>query len=201
VAKLDGGERGDVVSETVLPELPWEWTFDDLARLPEDGHRYEIVDGGLHVSPPPTPRHQLAASRLGYALTLAAPAELEVVEGVGVHLGKSMLVPDVVVLRSVAVLGRATVVSPADVLLAVEIVSPSSVSMDRLLKPAHYADVRIPSYWRVELDRAAGPAVAVHELEGDHYRETVVVPAGETCEVSRPYRLTLDPARLVGPRI
>lgn len=123
------------MSETVLPELLREWTFDDLARLPEDGHRYEIVDGGLYVAPPPTPGTSSPLLSWGYALTLAAPAELEVVAGVGVDLGKSTLVPDVVVLRSSALLGRAVVVSPTDVLLAIEIVSPSWVSRTGCLHP------------------------------------------------------------------
>jgi hypothetical protein len=38
----------------VLPVHPL-WTFADLEELPDDGYRYEIIDGSLHVSPPPTP--------------------------------------------------------------------------------------------------------------------------------------------------
>jgi Uma2 family endonuclease len=51
----------------VLPVHPL-WTFADLEELPDDGYRYEIIDGSLHVSPPPTPRHQSITHLLGVHL-------------------------------------------------------------------------------------------------------------------------------------
>ena len=36
------------------PDLHRGWTLEDLATLPDDGQRYELVDGGLVVTPPPT---------------------------------------------------------------------------------------------------------------------------------------------------
>ena len=51
-----------------MTEVAWlpreELTVEDVARLPDDGHRYEIVDGSLIVSPPPSLRHQFIAARL-----------------------------------------------------------------------------------------------------------------------------------------
>jgi Uma2 family endonuclease len=82
-------------------------------------------------------------------------------------------------------------------LLAVEVVSPSSVSMDRLLKPARYAEAGIPSYWRVEGANGDALSIAVYDLDGNHYRETAVIHAGEQVEVDRPFRVTLAPAQLV----
>ena len=41
-----------------------EWTFDDLNDLPDDGNRYEVIDGELFVSPAPALRHQEAVGRL-----------------------------------------------------------------------------------------------------------------------------------------
>lgn len=185
----------------VIPELPHVWRLDDLAMLPDDGHRYEIVDGGLHVSPPPTLGHQLAASELGHALRLAAPRSLAVLEGIGIDLGRTMFVPDLgVIARHVAGSG-AVLAKPSDLLLVVEIVSASSVSMDRLLKPARYAEAGIPSYWRVELGRSGqDPTIAVYDLDGERYRQAAVVRAGEQVEVERPYRVMLEPALLTAPR-
>jgi Uma2 family endonuclease len=168
--------------------------------LPDDGHRYEIVDGGLYVSPPPSMGHQVAASRLTHELRLAAPAEFEVLAGIGVDLGRSMFVPDIaVVLADVAVSG-VSLFKPSEVLLAIEIVSPSSVSMDRLVKPVRYAEAGIASYWRVESVAGMDPTVAVSDLDGDHYRQVVVIGAGEQVEVGRPYPVLVAPALLVGPR-
>jgi len=188
------------VSELVMGDLPQEWTLDDLARLPEDGHRYEIVDGGLHVSPPPGSRHQVSASRLGHALRLAAPPELEVLDGVGIDLGRSMFVPDISVVAAAVAVSGVPLFNPAEVRLAIEIVSPSSVSMDRLLKPTRYAEAGIPSYWRVDFGRTGEPTITVYDLDGDKYLETVAIPAGKQVEVERPYRVVLAPADLVGPR-
>jgi Uma2 family endonuclease len=186
-----------LVSElVVLGELPREWTLDDLALLPDDGHRYEIVDGGLHVSPPPGAPHQFAATELCFRLRLATPPDLAVTQGLGLDLGRTTLIPDLVVVPRRAVPGAA-LVRPADVLLAVEIVSPSSVSMDRLLKPARYAEAGIQSYWRVDGVNGDEPSIAVYDLDGIHYRETAVVHASEQVEVDRPFRVTLAPAQLV----
>src|SRR5262249_43793208 len=100
-----------------MPELvemgfPAHWTLDDLAMLPDDGHRYEIVDGGLHVSPPPGLPHQFAAQKLSVALELAAPPDLAVMQGIGVELDRTMFIPDVAVVSRSAVRG-ATVAKPA----------------------------------------------------------------------------------------
>lgn len=43
---------------------PGGWTTDDLDELPEDGHRYELIDGVLIASPSPTSGHQKLASRI-----------------------------------------------------------------------------------------------------------------------------------------
>jgi Uma2 family endonuclease len=55
------------------------FTVEDLAEMPDDGRRYELVDGVLVVSPAPRPRHQLAAYRLGEILTRASPPDLVVI--------------------------------------------------------------------------------------------------------------------------
>ncbi len=55
-----------------------DWTVDDLARLPDDGLRYELVDGVLLVSPAPRPLHQRAVLELALLLREACPEDLEV---------------------------------------------------------------------------------------------------------------------------
>jgi Uma2 family endonuclease len=86
---------------------------------------------------------------------------------------------------------------PFDLRLVVEIVSASSASMDRLVKPARYAEAGIPSYWRVERVTRGEPSIVIYDLDGRRYRETAVVKAGEQVEVERPFRVTLAPAQLV----
>ncbi|HEX6756673.1 MAG TPA: Uma2 family endonuclease [Mycobacteriales bacterium] len=181
---------------TLSMPLLRDWTWDDLRRTPEDGRRWEIIDGSLDVSASPTLRHQLAASRLAAALLAAAPADVEVTGPVDVELDDSVLAPDVVVFPADAVDDHSPLAA-GKILLAVEVVSPSSRRMDRTVKPSILAEHGVPAYWRVELDVPGAPAVVVHALADG---EVVTVHAGETVTVDAPFVVELRPAELAGPR-
>jgi Uma2 family endonuclease len=175
-----------VASELHPP--PGGWTTDDLDRLPEDGHRYELIDGALIVSPSPTSRHQKLASRIEDALEATCPDDWVVIQGVEVRISRRRsLTPDVLVVTAGADAREPSTFHPHEVLLAVEIVSPSSVTMDRVAKPALYAQAGIPYYWRVESD--AGIVVHTHRLEPD---AEVYVPTGsfdKVIDIDQPWRL------------
>lgn len=186
---------------TLSMPLSRGWTWDDLQRLPERaGHRYEIIDGSLHVSASPTPRHQLVAHRLAVLLSRTTPDQFEVVPAVDLEHEDSVLEPDVLVVREAAAVSKAARFFASDVLLAVEVESPSSRRMDRLAKPSVYAAAGIPAYWRVILDDPDAPVVVVSVLDGEAYREVATVRAGESVVVDVPFPVALRPAELVGPR-
>jgi Uma2 family endonuclease len=151
---------------TTLPSSAEGWTVDDL---PDDGGRlYELVDGALLVSPPPRLEHDDAASALDRLLAPLLPADLRV----GVHRGvyfdrRNYRHPDVVVFSRSAARAKGRI-EASDVRLAVEVVSPSSVSTDRVAKPAQYAAAGIPHYWRLELEPLL---LVVHELAAGGYEE------------------------------
>jgi Uma2 family endonuclease len=65
---------------SAVTTLPWgrPLTRDDLEALPDDGHRYELLDGALLVTPAPGFRHQRTVVRLSAALMAVVPAGLEV---------------------------------------------------------------------------------------------------------------------------
>lgn len=153
----------------VLSELhppPGGWTTDDLDELPEDGHRYELIDGALIVSPSPTSAHQKLASLVEDELQAECPAEWVVVQGVEVRISRRRsLTPDVLVVSAEADEHGPSRFQPHEVLLVVEVVSPGSVTLDRVAKPALYAQAGIPYYWRIETDR--GIVVHTHRLEPD----------------------------------
>lgn len=154
---------------TTLPTRRDGWTVDDLDDIPDDGMRYELVDGSLYVSPPATVGHNSAAFRLGVLLDAALDDTWRVVPGPGVVLDRrNYREPDLVVVRPTALEGRFA--AAGDVLLAVEVMSPSSVTDDRLTKPAQYARAGIPHYWRLE--RGSQPVLVTHQLDGEVYRET-----------------------------
>lgn len=172
------------------------WTEADLLALPDTIQRLELLEGTLLVNPPPSTPHQLLSVNLVVALRAACPAHCVVVEAVGVRApDNTVLIPDVLVVqREPALRNRSGIHDPADVVLVVEIVSPSSRTADRLTKPAIYAQAGIPSYWRVEPD--AGPSVTAYRLEGDHYAEAGSVGPGEVLAAGEPFPLRIDPADL-----
>src|SRR5215472_9549733 len=76
-------------------------TVKDLENMPEDEFRYELDDGMLIVSPAPSHRHQLAATRLAVILTAACPGDLVVLGAAGVNISRFQhRVPDVAVVRA-----------------------------------------------------------------------------------------------------
>lgn len=72
---------------SIRPETPERrLTVDDLENTPDDGRRYELVDGRLDVSPAPKPWHSRADSRLTPHLGNQVPDELSVITGPGIVL-------------------------------------------------------------------------------------------------------------------
>jgi len=126
-----------------------DWTLADLARLPEDEYRYEIIDGELVVSPPPTNFHQRVATEM-IRRWQPATGVLTHASGVSLPTGRyreRFLVPDVLVVRNRV---SSPYYAPSDVLVAVEIVSPSSVTRDRWAERGLYAELGIPEYWLID---------------------------------------------------
>lgn len=178
------------------------WTVDDLVRTPDDGQRYEIVDGSLIVSPPPEPRHQVIAARLVRALAGVVPVGMEVVEGVGVTITPTtrILVPDVTVAAAEMLLGRTKYLDPSDVVLAVEVMSPSSVTHDRITKPHLYAGAGIRSFWRVESTGSGNVEIIAYRLEGMSYAELGRSGRDGVLRLDEPFPVEIDTLGLTGLR-
>lgn len=173
---------------TVKSREARDWTVADLDALPEDGNRYEILDGELLVSPTPDERHQIRAFDLAKVLDAACPPDLLVYASpIGFRVGERRhLEPDV------AVKSRAGFRDPTAVpLLVVEVLSPSTWQVDMRRKRAAYAEMGVPSYWLVD---PLAPAVTVLEREGNAYAERAVVGPGEELLVERPFPVRLAPA-------
>ncbi|WP_432507164.1 Uma2 family endonuclease [Kineococcus arenarius] len=122
--------------------------------LPEgDGPRMEIVDGSLHVTPAAGIVHQLLVGELAAQLRTHAPVGWLVLPGGNLLRRGStdrLLIPDVLVVEDSVLEGDAIYMDPSDALLVVEVESPSTRSVDRLLKRELYAQWRVPHYWVVD---------------------------------------------------
>ena len=121
-------------------------TRTDLESVPDDGHRYELIDGALVVTPAPSWRHQDVAFELAVLLRGLCPPDLRVfMAPVDVVLSDSTVMqPDVLVARR-ADLGARDL--PAAPVLAVEVLSPSTKHIDLMLKRSRFEAAGCASYW------------------------------------------------------
>lgn len=144
------------VSTMPLPSITWQ----DVQQMPDDGNRYEAIEGDVYMTPAPTPRHQTLLLRLYDALAallrerhggvlLVAPVGVEFPStGEGVQ-------PDLLfvsderrrIIRDTSVRGAPD--------LVVEILSPSTASHDRGTKRRLYERQGVREYWIVDPDEAA----------------------------------------------
>ncbi|HEX9563813.1 MAG TPA: Uma2 family endonuclease [Gemmatimonadaceae bacterium] len=139
-----------------MPAHQAEWTAEMARALPEDGKRYEVLDGELFVTPAPGWKHQIVLVRLLRLIdryveehrlgwTLLSPADIE-------FSARRLLQPDLFV---VPARGEGEPRSWRDVttlLLTVEALSPSTARADRLKKRPIYQEHGVPEYWIVDTD-------------------------------------------------
>lgn len=182
-----------MTSVTALP-FSRPLTRADLVDVPDDGHRYELLDGVLLVSPGPRWRHQDVLGNLYVLLKLACPPGLAagLAPFAVAFADDTELQPDVFVARRSDITERDLPVAP---LLCVEVLSPSTRRFDLLLKRDRYQEAGVPSYWLVDPDE---PAVTVLELRDGVYEQVAVVRPGEEHLVALPFPLRLAPSELVG---
>ena len=145
-------------------------TYADFAALPNDGNRYELLDGELFVTPAPAPRHQIILANLvraldGYVrsrrlgMVLFAPLDVIFADTVVAE-------PDLVYLdnaRMSLISHRGIEGAPA---LLAEVLSPSTSRTDRSVKFALYARYQVPFYWIVDPEART---LEAYRLEGASY--------------------------------
>ena len=178
---------------TVMPRQPAEWTVDDLDRLPDDGLQYELLDGILLVSPAPIVRHQLVSANLYLLVHQVCPDHL-----VALYAPldwrpdlRTSLQPDLLVARR-ADLEERNLTKP--LVLAIEILSPSSVRKDEVLKRSKYQDSGVAHYWIVD---PAEPSILALELVDGVYRTAGEATGNESITLERPFPVTIVPAELI----
>jgi len=174
----------------LISAVKTDWTESDLAALPRDGHRYEIIDGRLYVSPPAGENHQSASAEIFMALRLAAPPGWRVLFEIGLTIDDDRFIPDLVVLPpgtppANADYNDVRAVRPA---LVVEIASRSTETTDQGDKMIAYARGGIPAYWRVDLD---GTVVLTELGPRGAYEVVGTLRPGEQLEAGRPFPVTV----------
>lgn len=181
-------------------EQPRTLTYADYAALPDDGRRYELIDGELFEMAAPTTRHQDIVLRLG-ALFLDHARRT--------GQGRVYVAPcDVVLSDTVTVQPDVAYLCDADAhrVTAPNIQGPPTLVVEVLSVPRHdlvrkrelYARFGVPEYWiafpdvdRVEVYRLGQGRAA--------YAKPVVVEPGEHLQTSLVPGLSVDVGALLGP--
>lgn len=130
-----------------------DWTVEMVHALPDDGKRYEVVDGELLVTPAPFAPHQNAVLELAVLLKAYA-------ESVGLHVlvapfavmysARTEVQPDLLVLPRPRDRRLQRFEDVGRLELAVEVLSPSSLRADRYVKRRLYQRMQVPEYWIVD---------------------------------------------------
>jgi len=168
-------------------------TRADLESMPDDGHRYELIDGSLIVTPAPGHYHQRAVGELHLLLRQACPPELEVLLApFDVALADdTVMQPDLLVARRRDVTDRDLPTAPV---LAVEVLSPSTRRIDLTLKHSRFEAAGCASYWVVD---PREPSFTAWQLIDDAYVEVAHVVDDESHTVAQPYPVRIRPADLI----
>jgi Uma2 family endonuclease len=148
-------------------------TLEDYNVLPNDGKRYEIVDGELYVTPAPSTRHQGISIRLtsrlfrvldegGQGRLFNAPIDVVLNE-------HNIVQPDIVYIKNEnrSIIEEKYIKGPPD--MVVEILSPSTRRTDVIVKAALYAQFGVPAYWIVDPDLEQ---IETHSLQHGTYAST-----------------------------
>jgi Uma2 family endonuclease len=176
-----------------IPVRPGGFTIADLDDLPADGRRYELLDGVLLVSPPPRWEHQWGVTELHRVLHSCCPADLhafpvplEVSQGDDTYFE-----PDVIVVRDSDLVDG--VRFRALPVLVAEMLSPSSRSIDQVLKRHAYARIGVPHYWIVDYHV---PAITALTLVDGGYVETASATGDAVFTADEPFPVRLRPSDL-----
>ena len=132
-----------------------QWTYADYLRLPDDGKRYEIIEGVLYVANAPSYEHQYTVGEIAFSLRLfvkerqvgviiEAPFE--------VHLAENAkpVQPDILFIRTENQPSPGTQFFDGVPDLTVEVISPSSIRLDRHIKFDVYERYGVAEYWMVD---------------------------------------------------
>lgn len=182
-----------------LAELPRDLvTLEEWDALDLDvARRWELVEGGIVMTPRPRPLHQIVSKNLTRLLDERRPDSLVVLQAVEIaveaRFPPTVRDPDLIVANGTVVDRNPVRVDPTDVVLVVEIVSPGSRRTDHVMKPYEYAKAGIEHYWIVDLEADPDERFLAHVLDdGTYHRVGALV--GDRVRTEEPVAVdfTLD---------
>jgi Uma2 family endonuclease len=159
-----------------MPVQPTEWTVEMVRALPDDGNRYEVVDGELFVTPAPSWTHQRAVAELllilapylrAHELGVAMIAPADILFG-----PRNAVEPDLFVVPLVNGAAPETWFAVGRLLLVV-VISPRTRRADRVDKRKLYQRKGVPEYWVVDTDARTVERWRPNEPDPEIFAETL----------------------------
>jgi Uma2 family endonuclease len=185
-----------VVGERVEPHL----TYEDYCALPEDGRRYQLIEGDLDVTPAPSATHQRVSRNLEFFLTehirrhrlgaiFDAPIDV-------LFAPDTVVQPDIVFItrERLSVVTERGVEGPPD--LVVEILSPKTRRIDRTVKMRVYARFGVRECWLVDPEALS---FEIFKLSGGAYLLAQAASGKETASSELFPGLTLALDQIFAP--
>jgi Uma2 family endonuclease len=186
----------DAMPELVLRSLDASWSYARWEQLPDDGQRYEVINGVLYMTAAPSSFHQWIVQQLFLALhaQIVRPGVgVAFLAPIGVLMPEGDLVqPDGVVVRTEhrAMIADKRIRGVPDLLI--EVLSPSTVEMDTKIKRRAYAQAGVPEYWIIRLVERDAIVYTEPDASLDDYIHVEHCPAaGVLVSPTLPVRLTL----------
>lgn len=185
---------------SVMPVMPREpraerlFTHQDVDGMPDDGRRYELLDGMLLVSPAPIVTHQRALARLVPLLSAVTPPGVELLFAPLDWRPDELtsLQPDILAFRPEAAAERSIT---GGLVLAVEVLSPSTRRKDLWLKYSRYQEAGVEEYIVVD---PAEPSLVAYRLADGKFVEAGRAVGEEPITLDGAFPATVVPAALVG---
>ena len=138
----------------MAPETVARLTYEDYLELPDDGKRYELIEGELILNPTPIPRHQQIVRKIGVSLdhyftahgdgeVYFSPLDIVLAEDV-------VLEPDLMVIRRerMSIIGKKNIQGAPNIVI--EVLSESTRRRDEIVKRKLYERYGVDEYWIVD---------------------------------------------------
>ncbi|MDQ3548042.1 MAG: Uma2 family endonuclease [Chloroflexota bacterium] len=181
--------------EYVLHSPDASWCYDKWEHLPNDGNRYEVIDGVLYMSTAPSFWHQRTIMRLDRNVGLPLETQnvaIAVSAPIGLIMpGADPVQPDFMLIRSerrdiIAEDGRIRGVPD----LISEVLSPNNPELDTVIKRAAYARAGVPEYWMLRpVTRDVRICWRPDQSSGDYAEERFVPSGSELVSPTLPIRV------------
>ena len=158
---------------------PLRISFDEFERLPkEDGFRYELLDNLVMMSPRPAAKHQKVSGRLFAELLMRLKGQnCDVIQELDLVIDGQYLIPDLMVICNDTFEGNRYEKPP---LIVIEIISPSSASIDYMTKRHKYEQLGVQEYWIVSPEEQCISVISFTTGQQERYCEGTAISFVQT---------------------